>query len=88
MGNEAIICDGDPRMRGKASRNIRGVGWGDRSPPLTPRDQICHKAARTGVGVGFGEGKKVCLCILSGEQREAYPQVKGKRGVGSSQEKG
>lgn len=57
MGNEAIICDGDPRMRGKASRNIRGWG-GEIEDPPPPRDQICHKAARTGVGVGFGEGKK------------------------------
>lgn len=62
-----------------------GGGDGDRGPQ---RDQSCHKAARTGVGVRFGEGEEVCLCILRGDQREAYPQVKGKRGVGSSQEKG
>ena len=30
---------------------------GDRGPQS---DQSCHKAARTGVGVGFGEGKKKC----------------------------
>lgn len=84
VGNEAIICDGDPGREGRRPETFCGGGWRSRPPEGS---ELSQGRANGGGGEVWG-GEEVCLCILRGDQREAYPQVKGKRGVGSSQEKG
>lgn len=91
VGVAKVMPLGSSHLRWEASkREGRRPGRlrrGDRGPQS---DQSCLSQDRENGGRewGIGERKKVCLCISSGGQREASPQEKGKRRVGSSQERG
>lgn len=59
VGKEAIICNRDPRTRGKASRNILGGGR-SRAPE---RPELSQGRANGGGGGVWGGEKKVC-CVF------------------------